>query len=198
MSGGRHARAREPRSGSVSLFAVTVVTAGVAATAAFVDDIRLVRAAVVLLAVLVVVPFAVVVARSRDTERSLQALLAERSADVRQRNEEMHELRRELVLAHEVNAELAMELNRLREQLDGLVLPVVIEPEPVYPSLHLPLVRAAFAEDLPPVVTFEPARQPAEVPPAVTVDTGSDPMSGRRVLDLTASEIHQLRRASGS
>jgi hypothetical protein len=198
MAAGRHARPREPRSGGVALFVVTVAAAGVAATAVLVDDLQVVRAAVVALAVLVVVPFALVVGRSRGTERTLRALVDERGAQLRERGDELRSLRAELVQVHEVNAALAVELARLREQADGLVAPVASEPDPVYPSLHLPLVRAAFAEDLPPVVTFEPVREPVEVPPAVAVDGGSDPLSGRRVLDLTASEIQHLRKASGA
>lgn len=176
---------------------MTVLAAVVAATAIFLDDIRVVRAAVVILALLVVLPFALLLGRSRDTERTLQTLLTDRSQELEERRGELRELRAELVQVHSVNAELAAELGRLRAQVEGLVAPLPVEPEPVYPSLHLPLVRAAFAEDLPPTVVFEPSHEPAEVPPAVNVDQGSEPPPGRRVLDLTAAELHRLRKASG-
>ncbi|MDH4159998.1 MAG: hypothetical protein OEV62_07055 [Actinomycetota bacterium] len=191
MAAGRHAKPREPRSGTFSLVLLTVLAAAVAASAVFVDDVRWVRAGVVVLAVLVVVPFAVLLGRSRDTRRSLQALLDDRDRDV-------HQLRQELVVVMQANADLVLEIRQLRAQVEDMVSPVETVPDPVYPSLHLPLVRAAFAEDLPPVPAFDPVQVPAEVPPSIAVDVGSDPTSGRRVLDLTASEIRELRQAAGA
>jgi hypothetical protein len=191
MAAGRHAKPKQPRSGSFSLVLLTVLAAAVAAAAVFVDDIRLVRAGVVVLAVLVVVPFALLLGRSRDTRRSLETMLADRDG-------EMRVLRQELDVVRQTNAELVLEIGRLRTEIDQLVTPVESVPDPVYPSLHLPLVRAAFAEDLPPTPGFEPVQVPVEVPPSVAVDGGSDPTTGRRVLDLTASEIRELRQASGA
>jgi hypothetical protein len=198
MAGGRHARPRRRRYGAVALIVVTVLAAAVAATAAVADDVRLVRAAVVTLAVLVVVPFAVLLGRSRDTERELQALLADRGEQLRARGDELRELRAELTRMDDANTALASELARLREQVAGLVAPVLSEPEPVYPSLHLPLVRAAFSEHVPPVAVFEPTQVAPEVPPDLAVDSGSEPLEGRRVLDLTAGELQHLRKASGA
>jgi hypothetical protein len=170
---------------------LTVLATAAAAAAVFVDDVRWVRAGVVVLAVLVVVPFAVLLGRSRDTAGTLRSLLADRSEQVQQ-------LRHELDLVLDVNRELMAEIERLRAQVDSMVLPVEVVPDPVYPSLHLPLVRAAFADDLPPTPAFEPVQVPAEVPPSVTVDGGTEPSRGRRVLDLTASEIRELKQASGA
>ena len=191
MAAGRHAKRREPRSGTFSLVLLTVLAAAVAASAVFVDDVRWVRAGVVVLAVLVVVPFAVLLGRSRDTRRVLQALLDEREREV-------HQLRQELSVVMQTNAELIVEMGRLRTEVEEMVQPVDTVPDPIYPSLHLPLVRAAFAEDLPPVPAFDPVQEPAEVPPSIVVDGGSDPTRGRRVLDLTASEIRELRQAAGA
>jgi hypothetical protein len=177
---------------------VTALAAAVAATALLADDVRVVRAAVVTLAVLVVVPFAVLLRHSRHTERELHALLSDRGDQLRARADELRELRVELARMDDANTALASELARLREQVAGLVAPVLSEPEPVYPSLHLPLVRAAFSEDLPPVAVFEPTHVAAEVPPDLAVDSGSEPLQGRRVLDLTAGELQHLRKASGA
>lgn len=198
MARGRHARPREPRSGGITLAVVGLVAAAAAAAAIVVEDVRVVRVSVVLLALVVALAIAMLLGRSHDTERALHQLLSRRDDELAQRHAETRQLRLELHQVSEVNAGLAAELARLRAQVEGLVVPLPREPEPVYPALHLPLVRAAFAEDLPPAVVYEPVRTPGEVPPAVQVDTGSDPVHGRRVLDLTAAEIRHLRKAAGT
>ena len=71
--------------------------------------------------------------------------------EVDERSGEIRALRIELDRVHLIHSELAGEVIRLRDQIADYVVPVPIAPEPIYPSLHLPLVRAAFAEELPPV-----------------------------------------------
>jgi hypothetical protein len=64
----------------------------------------------------------------------------------------------------------------------------------VYPSLHLPLVRAAFSTELPtgPIATPRPAAPGLQREST----TGGEAHPPRQLLDLTASEIARLRPAN--
>jgi FtsZ-interacting cell division protein ZipA len=66
--------------------------------------------------------------------------------------------------------------------------------DPVYPSLHLPLVRAAFSTELPtgPIATPRPAAPGLQREST----TGGEAHPPRQLLDLTASEIARLRPAN--
>jgi hypothetical protein len=192
MSHGRHAKPRPPRSDAPVLVLVVLLAAGVAAMALLTDGLGWLRAAIAALALLCVV--AVVVSRRAGRRRT-----ADLEHDVAQRSNEVRALRMELERVHVIHYELADEVVRMREQMAEYVVPVAVTPDPVYPSLHLPLVRAAFAEELPPAASIpKPRRLTERSNVEVQADPGSDAMPPRQILDLTASEIARMRRASSA
>jgi hypothetical protein len=192
MSAGRHAKPRPPRSDTPLLIVVMLLAAAVAVTPFAVDGLDALRGAVVALAVLgVIVAFAI-----RGHGRYQAAAL---SQEVKQRGHEVRLLRLELNRVATIQHELADEVVRLREELADFVLPIPVAPDPIYPSLHLPLVRAAFANELPPVTRVPEPKRITESPNvAVVADSGSDAAPPRQLLDLTASEIAGLRRVSSA
>jgi len=156
------------------------------------DELLALRGSVVGLAVLCVI--AVVV-----SQRAGRRQIASLQAEVDNRTTEVRALHIELDRVHFIHFELAGEVVELREQMADYVMPVPVTPDPIYPSLHLPLVRAAFAEELP-TTTLRPQPLAVAESPNVEVeaDSGSDTVPPRRLLDLTASEIARLRRASNA
>jgi hypothetical protein len=100
-----------------------------------------------------------------------------------------------LVAAHEAERR-EQERDDQQFLVRQLLAPRPAVADPVYPSLHLPLVRAAFSTELP-----APPLPPP--PPAATrsviereESSGHEPMPPRQLLDLTASEIARLRAAN--
>ncbi|MFZ0323302.1 MAG: hypothetical protein WAN48_04115 [Actinomycetes bacterium] len=179
MASARHARSKQSRPGVFPLVLVALAALSLAVAAAFVDDPALLRAAVVTAAVLVVV--ATWLAWSASSNAFEQARGESRSL-----RRELGDVRRELAQVHDVSAMLAGEVARLRAHLEEYVLPLSSEPEPVYPSLHLPLVRAAFGElAKAPTDASRPVAPPSEVPPAVSADSGSEGRPSRQLVDLT-------------
>lgn len=191
MSHGRHSKPRPPRSDTPVFILVALLALGVAATPLFVEGVPMLRVAVAGLALLCLVALFVA---QRSGRRQIVAL----GNEVDERSGEIRALRIELARVHLIHSELAGEVIRLRDQITDYVVPVPIAPEPIYPSLHLPLVRAAFAE-LPPVKPLpSPRRLTESTNVEVQADAGSDTVPSRQLLDLTASEIARLRRASSA
>jgi hypothetical protein len=131
-----------------------------------------------------------------------------------ERRREIGEVTKQIAQLRSQHVELLLELRAMREEasetalMNDLLLTRSPEPDPVYPSLQLPLVRAAFAEELSPpdgVPTPRPAAlgtrspsSPSSSPGGVPhVEThGNEASDSRELLDLTASEIAQLRPAN--
>jgi hypothetical protein len=192
MSHGRHSKPRPPRSDTPVFILVALLALGVAATPLFVEGVPMLRVAVAGLALLCLIALFVA---QRSGRRQIVAL----GNEVDERSGEIRALRIELARVHLIHSELAGEVIRLRDQITDYVVPVPIAPEPIYPSLHLPLVRAAFAEELPPVTSRpSPLRLTESANVEVQADAGSDTVPSRQLLDLTASEIARLRRASSA
>ena len=179
---GAHARRREPSSGNLWLVLVVVLAVALAVAATFVDSLTQVRWVIAGIAVLVLVPAFVAAAGARRSAReSAQAVALHRS--------ELAAVRRELAALRELNLALGVELTRMRQQLEDFVAPVVVVPEPVYPSLQLPLVRAAFAEQAIPTERLD-AASVASAPEgmAEVVVSGEEPKPTRHVVDLANAE----------
>jgi hypothetical protein len=127
-----------------------------------------------------------------------------------ERRREISEVTKQIAELRSQHVELLLELRAMRDEasetalMHDLLLTRSPEPDPVYPSLQLPLVRAAFAEELSPpdgVPTPRPAalgtRSPSSSGGVPHVEThGNEASDSRELLDLTASEIAQLRPAN--
>ncbi len=192
MPAGRHAKARPPRSDTPVLIVVMLLATAAAVTPFAVDGLDALRGAVVVLAVLCVIAVFAIRGHGRHQAAAL-------THEVEQRRHEVRLLRLELNRVATIQHELADEVVRLREALADFVIPIPVAPDPIYPSLHLPLVRAAFANELSPMTRVpEPKRLTEPVSVAVVADSGSDAAPPRQLLDLTASEIARMRRASSA
>lgn len=141
---------------------------------------------------------------SRTTRRQAQQLAIEagqRSREQRHTRQQLAEVNTQLAELRAQHVELLLELRALREEgvqqamQYELLLPRATEPEPVYPSLQLPLVRAAFATELPPPPA-DPSPTESSYPLEREVTSGAEPQPPRQLLDLTASEIARLRPAN--
>lgn len=184
MSSARHARSRKSRSGVTLLALVVVLALLLAVAAAYVDDPAVLQAAVVLTA-------ALAVAASFVAWTASQRALDRHRAESRAVQVQLAEVRRELAAVHDITLGLSAEVSWLRAQLQEYVLPVSGVPEPVYPSLHLPLVRAAFGVE---PLSADPARPvpaPFEVPPTISTDRGSEGRPPRQLVDLTTQPVPQ-------
>lgn len=211
MSRGRHTLPAAPRSGVpfALLGLLLVVTAVVGVWWA--DASLAVQVAATALIVLVAVgAFSAVRASRRATLGLWQ--------DAAERRRELIALHRELGEMRSQQVEMFLELRALRVELVAansetvrslqvatdqhslmrdLLVPRQPVPDPVYPSMHVPLVRAAFsAEVLPDEAPSEsPAPTSVEVPESED-SSGGEPFPPRELLDLTASEIARLRPAN--
>lgn len=194
MTRGRHAKTRSPRSGApVFLLLALLILAAGAAPFVF-EEADTLRASVLALAVLSVAGGLVSQLAHRSTLSALRSEANERTAQTRM-------LLVELERVHLVHSDLLYEVSGLREHLAQYVAPVLVAPEPVYPSLQLPLVRAAFAgESVAPAARLpRPSHRMGErLNVAVETDSGSDPMPSRRLLDLTPNDIAELRSANSA
>jgi hypothetical protein len=108
---------------------------------------------------------------------------------------ELRALRVELMAASEETARSIQVATDQRSLMHELLAPRQPVADPVYPSMHLPLVRAAFSAEVP---TKPPATQTlAQTSYPDSDDTGGgEPFPPRQLLDLTASEIARLRAAN--
>ena len=121
------------------------------------------------------------------------------------RSRELAEARRELTALRAMHVELLLELRVMREEAVQMAQDVaraaqddadqrtlmrqLLQPrqtvhDPLYPSLHLPLVRAAFSTELP----TDPVATPRPASPGLQREstTGREAQPPRQLLDLTA------------
>jgi len=208
MPRGRHSQPEPPRS-DASLMVAAVVLAALVITAVWVapDDQTVSAGVTGLVALVLVVLFISNRTASRQAERYW-------NETVQQRREAL-ETRRELAELRSQHVELLLEVRSMREEalqlsqeatriaaddaeqralMRQMLQPRVPALDPVYPSLHLPLVRAAFATQVPAAPTSPPRTQA----PGLQRDStsGGEAQPPRQLLDLTASEIARLRPAN--
>lgn len=207
MSRGRHAQPEPPRSDLPLLLVVLLAAAAIAAVW-LVDETWAMQVGVtgILLVVLVALW------ASTHASTSLREQLWQESM---KRSRELTEARRELAELKAMHVELLLELRVMREEaaqvaqdaaraaqddsdqralMRQLLQPRQAVHDPLYPSLHLPLVRAAFSTELP----TDPVATPRPTPPGLQREstTGREAQPPRQLLDLTASEIARLRPAN--
>lgn len=212
MSRGRHAQPAPPSSDHLLPVLGLLIAAAVLAAVWLVDDTWTLRAGItgiVLLALIVLFD------ASRSSNRAKQQLwheslerrrdLADTQRDLAELKTQHVELLLELRAMRDQSALAAQEAARLAAQVasdeaDQLALMHrLAEPrqpvlDPVYPSLQLPLVRAAFSAEVPttPISTPRPASSGLKREST----TGGESHPPRQLLDLTASEIARLRPAN--
>ena len=219
MSRGRHTLPEPPGSDVPVLLVGLVVSVAAVVAVWLVDESWVVQAAstgiIVVLALLLVHSWR----RGREQASALwrEALdrrrelteLQRQLADVRHQHLEvlleLRALRDEVTRASEVTAQALHAADEQREVMADLLMPRPPVADPVYPSLHLPLVRAAFAAEFP-VPTGDDSHdvgQSSNQSDGRDVDygssdesTGGEPFPPRQLLDLTASEIARLRPAN--
>jgi hypothetical protein len=214
MSRGRHALPEPPRS-ELPLLVLGVVVAIAAIGLVWVaDESWVVQTGVTGVLVALVVVVAAVSGVARSSRKTTAALWQ----DAAQRRREFSDLHRELTELKAHHTELLLELREMRTELmasaqettrqveeatdqralmHDLLVPRQPIADPVYPSLHLPLVRAAFSTELPVPPSREGVGTNArtDLPGGEDVG-GAEPQPPRQLLDLTASEIARLRPAN--
>ena len=208
MSRGRHAQPAPPSSDTpVLLVAVTVAAVAVAAVW-LVDEAWALRTGVTGIVVLALVALWITTRSSSRQAEQYWNEAVQRRSETAQTHHELAELKRqhlELLLEIRTMREEAMQLSEeaaraasddaeQRALMRQMLQPRASSLDPVYPSLHLPLVRAAFSSELPTTPVATP-RPPAPGLPREST-TGGEARPPRQLLDLTASEIARLRPAN--
>ena len=211
MSRGRHTLPAAPRSG-VPLALLGLLLVATAVTAVWWADASVaIHVAATALIVLVALGAFLAIRASRRTTMSLWQDAAERRRELIALHHELGEMRSqqvemflelralrvELAAASSETARTVQEATDQQSLIRDLLVPRQPVPDPVYPSMQVPLVRAAFAAE---VVTDEPAPE-TPAPSSVTMPEsddsfGEEPFPPREMLDLTASEIARLRPAN--
>ena len=208
MSRGRHAQPAPPSSDTpVLLVAVTVAAVAVAAVW-LVDEAWALRTGVTGIVVLALVALWITTRSSSRQAEQYWSEAVQRRSETAQTHRELAELKTqhlELLLEIRTIREEAMQLSEeasriasddaeQRALMRQMLQPRAPSLDPVYPSLHLPLVRAAFSTQLPTTPVATP-RPPA---PGLKREstTGGEAKPPRQLLDLTASEIARLRPAN--
>ena len=190
------------------LVAAIVVAALVVAAVWVVDETWVVRVGVT---GIVVVALVAIWSSSRAGSRAADQFWREAV----ERRREAAETHRELAELKSLHLELLLEIRTMREEAvqqsqeaariasedadQRALMRQMLQPrpttlDPMYPSLHLPLVRAAFSTELP----ATPISTPRPAPPGLQREStsGGEPQPTRQLLDLTASEIDRLRPAN--
>jgi hypothetical protein len=190
------------------LLIALVVVVGALAAVWLVDDAWAVEVGITVVIVAVALAFAWSVRSSyRITSELWQEALERRHevADVqRELSElrvhhvelllELRTLRVELLAASEETAKSIQVATDQRALMHYLLTPRQPVADPVYPSMHLPLVRAAFSAEVPTKPLTTDTSGQTSFPDSD--DTGGEPFPPRQLLDLTASEIARLRPAN--
>jgi len=208
MSRGRHAQPAPPSSDTPVLL-VTVTVAVVALAAVWlVDEAWALRTGVTGILVIALVALWITTrSSSRQAEQYWKEAVQRRSETAETHRElaelktqhlelllEIRMMRDEAVQLSEEAARIASDDAEQRALMRQMLQPRASSLDPVYPSLHLPLVRAAFSTELPTTPVGTP-RPPA---PGLHREstTGGEAQPPRQLLDLTASEIARLRPAN--
>jgi hypothetical protein len=189
------------------LVAVVVAALAIAAVWVAPDDLT-VSAGVTGLVVLVLVVLLISNrATSRQAERYWNETVQQRRDAIETRREltelkaqhvelllEVRSMRAEAVQLSEEATRIAADEAEQRALMRQMLQPRVPALDPVYPSLHLPLVRAAFSAQVP----AEPTSTPRSPAPGLQREStsGGEAQPPRQLLDLTASEIARLRPAN--
>lgn len=212
MSRGRHAPPAPPRSEQPLLVLALLIAAAVVAAVWIVDDTWAVQVGVTGIVVLALVGHWAASRSSTHAADQLHRESLERRRDLADTHRELAELktqyvelllelramRNESALATQdavrVAAQVASDEAEQRALLHQLTQPRQQLLDPVYPSLHLPLVRAAFSNEIP--ATPIAAPRPASRGLQRESTTGFEAQPSRQLLDLTASEIARLRPAN--
>ena len=212
MSRGRHAPPAPPHSDKPLLLLALLIAAAVVAAVWVVDDTWVLQVGVTGIVLLALVGLWVAARSSARAADQLRRESLERRRDLADTHRELAELKTqyvELLLelrvmrdesslaaqeAARVAAQVASDEADQRALLHQLTQPRQPVLDPVYPSLHLPLVRAAFSTELP----ATPISTPRPAAPGLQREstTGGEAQPPRQLLDLTASEIARLRPAN--
>jgi len=204
----------------VPLLVLGLVVAAAAISVIWVaDESWVVQAGVTGVLVVLALVMVAVVRSSRKTATALWRDAMQRRAELSALERELSDFQRELTDLQSHHTELLLELRLMRTEIQAsaeetsrqveeatdqralmhdILAPRLGPPaDPVYPSLHLPLVRAAFSTELPEPPPHEVADTSArtDLPGGADVG-GSEPQPPRQLLDLTASEIARLRPAN--
>jgi hypothetical protein len=208
MSRGRHAQPEPPRSDRPILLLALLMAAAAIAAVWLIDETWALQVGVTGIVLLVLVALW---AGSRASSGVREQVWRESVA----RSRELAEARHELAELKAMHLELLLELRVMREEAvhraqdaalsahhdadQRALMRQLLQPrqpvhDPLYPSLHLPLVRAAFSTELP----TDPVTTPRSAPPGLQREstTGHEAQPPRQLLDLTASEIARLRPAN--
>jgi len=212
MSRGRHAQPAPPSSDKPLLALALLIAAGVIVAIWVIDDAWTLQVGLTGIVVLVLVGLWAAV---RSSTRAVEQLRRE----TLERRRGLAETQRQLAELKTQHVELLLELRAVRDQaarvaqeaaqaaaqlasddadqralIHQLTQPRRPVLDPVYPSLHLPLVRAAFSTEL----SSGPIATPRPAGPGLQREstTGGEAHPPRQLLDLTASEIARLRPAN--
>jgi len=218
MSRGRHALPEPPRSELPLLVVGVVVTAAAIGVVWVVGESWVVQAGVTCVLVTLAIVMSIGARSSRKTTTALWHDSMQRRREFSDLQRELCDLQREVSDLHSRHTELLLELRLMRTELlstaeetarqveeatdqralmHDLLVPRQPVADPVYPSLHLPLVRAAFSTELPVPQSREGAGTSARTAfPAGEDVGGAEPKPPQQLLDLTASEIARLRPAN--
>jgi len=189
------------------LVAVLVAALAIAAVWVAPDDVTVSAGVTGLVVLVLVVLFISNRASSRQAERYWNETVLQRREALETRREltelkaqhvelllEVRSMREEAVQLSEEATRIAADDAEQRALMRQMLQPRVPALDPVYPSLHLPLVRAAFSTHVPAAPTSAP-RPPA---PGLQREStsGGEAQPPRQLLDLTSSEIARLRPAN--
>jgi hypothetical protein len=200
MSRGRHALPEPPRSEAPLLLLALIVAVATVAAVWAIDTEWAVQVGVTGVALLGLMAVWSVSRAAHEQAERFAAEANERRREQQLALQLLAEAHSELADLRARQVELLLELQTLRDAstertlMHELLLPRAPAPEPVYPSLQLPLVRAAFAAELTPEPVASPPQLTAPLPSEET--SGDEPRPPRQLLDLTASEIARLRPAN--
>lgn len=200
MSRGRHALPEPPRSDAPLLLLALIIAVATVAAVWAIDTEWAVQVGVTGVALLALMAVWSVSRAAHEQAERFAAEANERRREQQLALQLLAEAHSELADLRARQVEMLLELQTLRDAstertlMHELLLPRAPAPEPVYPSLQLPLVRAAFAAELTP----EPvdSLQQTTAPLPIEETSGDEPRPPRQLLDLTASEIARLRPAN--
>ncbi|MEO8107311.1 MAG: hypothetical protein ABI720_08325 [Actinomycetes bacterium] len=208
MSRGRHAQPAPPSSDTPLMLVALIIAVAAVAAVWLVDEAWALRAGVTGIVVLAAVAVWISSRAASSQAQRYWSESVQQRREVAQTHQELAELKTqhfELLLEIRTMREEAMQLTQETARIASddaeqrAIIRQMLQPraaalDPVYPSLHLPLVRAAFSTELP----ASPVATPRPTSPGLRREstTGGEAQPNRQLLDLTASEIARLRTAN--